>query len=211
MGTNFYARIIPSKERREQLKKLLDSSDFTAIHDEINLRYGSFRAYNDTDELCGEIHLGKRSAGWKFLWNPQIHIIRHGHLEPVGRDGHTFSRYISDPPTAYYVYPLTKQGIKEFLDRPDVEVYDEYGEKQDKDEFFDMAVNWTTWTNHRTGKTGEAWDSQTYKNEHPEDYCGRCDNELIQYLENNKVKFISYDRSDFYSDGLRFATSIEFS
>lgn len=51
MGTNFYARIIPTKERKEHLKKLIDNDEFDLIEDEIKELY------------CNEIHLGKRSGG----------------------------------------------------------------------------------------------------------------------------------------------------
>ena len=46
----------------------------------------------------GEIHLGKRSGGWKFLFNPN------------------YERY----------YPLTKEGLMNFLKRDDVIIYTEY-------------------------------------------------------------------------------------
>ena len=34
MGTNYYARIIPSKERKEHLKKLIDENKFDEIQEE---------------------------------------------------------------------------------------------------------------------------------------------------------------------------------
>lgn len=211
MGTNFYARIIPSRQRKEEIKKLIDSNDFKAITEAVKDTYGTFETYVDTALVQGEVHLGKRSGGWKFLWNPNMHIIRNGHLEEQEIEkGHTFSRYIPEPNTAFYVYPLTKQGIKNFIDREDVEVFDEYGDKQDKEEFFDMAVNWVTWKDHKTGKIKEAWDSKTY-HEETKERIYTCDNELVRYLSEHGTEFISESRTDFYSDGLRFATIIDFS
>lgn len=76
MGTNFYARIIPTKERKEHLKKLIDNDEFDLIEDKIKELY------------CNEIHLGKRSSGWKFLFNPN------------------HEKY----------YKLTKEGLRKFLE-----------------------------------------------------------------------------------------------
>lgn len=211
MGTNYYARIIPTKERKEELKKLIDTNNFDKIIDKINKTYGTFHAYDMNTEIKGSIHLGKMSCGWKFLWNPNIHIIRNGHLEKEEIEkGHTICRYIPEPDTAFHIYPLTKKGIKEFLDREDVEVYDEYGEKQNKEQFFEEALNWTTWKHPTTGEVKEAWDSKTYYEETKERLY-KCDNELVRYLSEHDIKFISESRTDFYSDGLRFSTSIEFS
>ena len=94
MGTNYYARIIPSKERKEHLKKLIDENKFDEIQKEVNQMYSSTTDYNDG----AEIHLGKRSGGWKFLFNPN------------------FEKY----------YPLTKEGLMNFLKRDDVIIYSEY-------------------------------------------------------------------------------------
>ena len=80
MGTNYYARIIPTKERKEKLKELIDSDDFRAIKEEIENLYGNYTdresSYEDPN-VRGIIHLGKRSGGWKFLWNPNITIINN--------------------------------------------------------------------------------------------------------------------------------------
>ena len=53
MGTNFY------------LRKKFDSQDQRKLLEDI--RYGR---YNEAEEMiCFKVHIGKRSAGWKFLWN----------------------------------------------------------------------------------------------------------------------------------------------
>ena len=41
MGTNYYARIIPSKERKEHLKQLIDENKFDEIQKEVNQMYSS--------------------------------------------------------------------------------------------------------------------------------------------------------------------------
>ena len=211
MGTNFYARKIPTHARKTVLCELIQHSmDFNEIEDTIRETYGSFTVNFDGHPIGGEIHLGKRSGGWKFLWNPNIYIIRHGHTEWIDNgNGSRTGKWINEPDTYYYLYPLTKEGIWNFINQDDIEVYDEYGEKQDKKEFFDMAINWTTWRDE------EAWDSKTYieyeREKNPNWVVYKCSGDYIDMLEEQGITFISEDKSDFYSDGLRFATNTEFS
>ena len=78
MGTNFYAHIIPTKERKNKIKNLIDSDKFNLITEEVEKTYGDFKAYEMDETPSGIIHLGKRSAGWKFLWNPNIYLLEMG-------------------------------------------------------------------------------------------------------------------------------------
>lgn len=201
MGMNFYAVKLPTKERREELKKLIDSEEFpNVILDEINTTYGKVRL--DGNTLIGnELLIGHRSAGWKFLWNPNVYVIHHGHM--------LSNHYVQDKNTLYYIYPLTKEGIWNYLSDPSIIIVNEYNEKQeDKKKFFNDALNWTTWEGE------EAWDSQSFKNwcisnektyyDHP------CKTELVNELISEGYKMISSDCTDFYSDGLRFSTCTDF-
>lgn len=202
MGTNYYARRIPKREDKEYLKKLIDEDNFFEIKQKVAYMYGNFEL--DGNEPSGGVyHLGKRSIGWKFLWNPNIYRIRNWHKDKHGE-------YVSDPDTPYYVYPLTKDGIKDFIDSPDLEIYDEYDEKQDKREFFRMALDWVTWKDYKTSEITEAWDSDTYKREHPNESHYSCDNNYTRFLESLGYK-LSELKHDFYSDGLRFSTTTDFS
>lgn len=203
MGTNFYARVIPTHEKKEELKKLIDENDFNGVTKLSNEMYGSFETYSMDTPVHGVVHLGKRSGGWKFLWDPNIFIIRHGHSEKDETIGGY--RWVVDPDTAYYVYPLTKKGIKDFIDREDVEVYDEYGEKQDKDEFFKEALEWVTWRGE------EALDGKTYHEKYPNEREYPINNEYTKMLENEGFEFTNEFHHDFYSDGLRFASYRDFS
>ena len=66
MGTNFYARRIPTQEEVAALHKCVD---------EIAMGICSVADMTDKIELGDDIHLGKRSAGWQFHWqsNPEYY------------------------------------------------------------------------------------------------------------------------------------------
>lgn len=202
MGTNYYCRKIPSRKRKLELCDLIrNSEDWRNIREEIHKTFDSFDILESKEFTEGQIHLGKRSGGWKFLWNPNIYIINNYHFEEtLIEPGHTKYRSIKDPDTYYSIYPLTKDGIWNFINQSDIEVYDEYDEKQDKREFFNMALDWGK-ENGLDGKTYHTQDNRKYLN--PED-------KYIRAL--SKCGYtIEFPYTDFYSDGLRFATFNEFS
>lgn len=201
MGTNYYARKIPTKKRREELCDLImNTNDFRSILEEVNSTYTKAEYPSEIEEgKYGVIHLGKASAGWKFLWNPNIYKLRQGHTEKT----ESGSRWIEDPPKALFIYPLTKAGIKAYIDQPDIEVYDEYGEKQDKEEFWNYAINHITWYNRKTGKEEEAWDGKAYELAEPSKYHFGL-NEYNLWLRELGYN-VEWPYTDFYSDGLRFA------
>ena len=212
MGTNFYARVIPTKERKDKLKELIDSDAFDEIQSYVSDTYGRFEAMSMDEKPHGVIHLGKRSGGWKFLWDPNMFIIRNGHLVETKRDdGSTSCRYERDPDTVYYTYPLTKKGIKEFIDREDIEVFDEYGEKQDKDVFFKEALEWTKWRDRETGEETEAYDAALYEKDNPDEKKFVLNTDYTRMIASEGFVFTSSTNSDFYSDGLRFASFTDFS
>ena len=104
MGTNFEARIIPTKERKKELHDAIESDDFSLIKKLVNEMYGSIDRDDDGDIVGGIVHLGKRSGGWKFLWNPNVAVVRNGHSEWVDNpDGSRSSRWISLPPLDVFI------------------------------------------------------------------------------------------------------------
>ena len=210
MGTNYYAKIITSHERKKELCDAIINNDFSLINELTSKMYGSIRIdYGEDEIIGGEIHLGKRSGGWKFCWDPNVFVIRNGHTEweetPNGRSGH----WIPEPNTAKYTYPLTKKGIHDFIFREDILIYDEYGELQDKEEFWNMALTWGY------EKGNEGWDSVSYdefeKKENPNYRCYPVTGDLTNLLIKEGYEFTSDTNSDFYSDGLRFAGFTDFS
>ena len=199
MGTNYYARIIPSVESKTKLQQAIESNDFKTVIDLVNKMYSRLHL-NDDELVGGEVHLGKRSGGWKFLWNPNVYVTRE-----IYKDNDT-GEYRLGKYVGKFLYEVSKEGIKEFIDRDDVVIYDEYGKIQNKDEFFEMAINWVTW------KDREAWDSKTYYEDHPSDYDGYVyRNDLTKFLDQEFIDYISDSHTDFYNDGLRFSTSTDFS
>lgn len=211
MGTNYYARIIPSKERKKQLKDLIDNDDFRNICRMVQDTYSSpdFSYYENT--ICGgEIHLGKRSGGWKFLWNPNWYKIPQGHIEKENKreDGSYSVKYVEDGYDIFKYYDLNKESLKKFIDRDDVVIYDEYEERIDKEEFWDMALKWGY------GEEDTGWDSDSYEewesNRNPNRRTYNYANEYSRWLESCGFT-MNKNCSDFYSDGLRFATNTSFS
>ena len=196
MGCNYYARIIPTKEQKQELYNAIESDDFSLINKLIDEMYSPIKKDWDSDEVIGgEVHLGKASAGWKFCWNPNVFVIRHGHIEDTKYGTRT---WVEDPSTALYTYPLTKQGLHDFIFRDDVLVYDEYNELQDKEEFWKMALE------------NKGWDAASYE-EYDNSHIYPVTGELTDLLKQEGYKFTSRSNSDFYSDGLRFAGYTEFS
>lgn len=96
MGTNFYAKIPVKARDKERAKKLIDDNKFQEATELLN-------------EFTKEIHLGKRSAGWKFLFNAND-------LE---------------------YYEPTREGINKFFSDKHVIIENEYGEKFTAEEFWD--------------------------------------------------------------------------
>jgi len=206
MSTNYYLHIIPSKQKKMELHHAIDLNDFDLIKTLVEEMYGRIEKHWETQEITGGIvHLGKRAGGWKFLWNPNVFVIRHGHVEEENGQ----RRWVEEPNTGKYLYPLTKQGLYDFIFRKDVLIYDEYHDLQDKKEFWKMALDWGY------NRENEGWDGASYEahersqNKNYREY--PITGELTDFLKSEGYKFTSWTNSDFYSDGLRFAGFIDFS
>lgn len=187
MGTNYYARILPTKERKEKLKKSIDEDKLNEIANLYQELY-----------VDSEIHLGKRSAGWKFLFNPN------------------YEKY----------YPLTKEGLMNFLKQDNVIIYNEYFNcdngkyeyTEDPDsvgteylwtpeQFMEMAVNW----GNNPDKPG--WSGREY-----EEWEKSRGNSLCTYIiygdhyeQYWKDKGYNPEYYNFFNDGMRWSTCCEFS
>lgn len=199
MGTNFYARIIPKEDEKNELINMIANNQFDEIVDLASELYDRRNEYTRKGNV---IHLGKRSCGWKFLWNSNVIRYADGYLD---ENKQYVSVYKYD-----YVYPLTKQGITDFCNRKDVVITDEYGEQYTPEDFLEMAFSW----GEPDGYTGK-----TYEESRKEDSCYRNYywSEKYQRGMHTKDDEMWFDLGyvveyyDFESDGLRFATSINFS
>lgn len=107
MGTNFYAKHIPTEAEYEEMQKALTNRQLDKLEELIK-------------QSKSEYHIGKRSCGWQFLFAPHIKL-RSG----FGNSGEVVSPWEN-----------TLESLKEYLSRPDVEIYDEYGDKFTPDEFW---------------------------------------------------------------------------
>ena len=199
MCTNYYARIIPKEDEKNELINKIVNNQFDEIVDLASELYGHRNEYTRKGNV---IHLGKRSGGWKFLWNTNVIRYADGYLDEN-------KQYV--PVYKYnYVYPLTKQGITDFCNREDVIITDEYGTIYNPEDFLEMSFSW----GQPDGYTGK-----TYEESHKEESCYRNYywSEKYQrgmHSEDDEMWFdLGYivEYYDFESDGLRFSTSIDFS
>ena len=70
MGTNYYLKRIPTKEEIERCHKLLDEGKIEDS-DVFKEEYGTPYLLAVLEKITEEIHIGKKSGGWRFLF--QIH------------------------------------------------------------------------------------------------------------------------------------------
>lgn len=207
MDTNYYAYIIPTKKKKDELKKMIDNDELDKVLDKSKEMYGNIEYDVYTKQLLGcKVHLGKSSIGWKFLWNPQVFLVPHGHYETFQTEcGEKYELYAKDPSTLYHLYPLTKKGITHFVMREDVVIRNEYGESVDKEGFLYHAMVEKNTYRSINGEIKETLDSRLYEEIRPcRIHISRS--ELVKALEAEGHKMISKSLSDFYSDGLRFST-----
>jgi len=178
MGTNFYARVLPTKEQEQELINTILNKEFNKIEDLTQELYGKYGEYDDTGAVY---HLGKRSSGWTFLWNHNVHFYYDKNYNWCPK----------------YIYPLNKQGITDFVNRDDVIIFDEYKDVLGKKEFLDMAFKWIGIDN-KEYFTNPKYNASYY---YPESH---------NILDKLAVIGVKPEYGEFYSDGLRFSTSIEF-
>lgn len=101
MGTNYYLKKLPSKERKEELIEAVKKDDVSTIR-------------NLTDNMYNNlIHLGKSSIGWQFDFNPNFKLQFNSE---------TGDREI------IYTFPLTREGIDKFIRQEGYIIVDEYEE-----------------------------------------------------------------------------------
>lgn len=108
MGTNYYMKRIPTEDDIQKITELTKQRMFDKLQEYVN-------------EMNTDIHIGKRSGGWKFLFNHQ--------------DGKYFD-------------PHHQESLKAWLNDPHYKIVDEYGEEFTFDEFWQMTRDWDAHPNN---------------------------------------------------------------
>lgn len=121
MGTNIYIRKLPTAEQKRELKALIAQQYEQLIrsieNDDELLHTGRMDCLFDDEtaslrnEMYKEVHIGKCSWGWQFLFAPNPEY-----------------------------YNETKESILRFIHRKTWQLVDEYGKKLDPDKFWDEYV-----------------------------------------------------------------------
>ena len=193
MSTNYYIRKKPSKDQIEELKHLIDlSAEGKAFREIKQIICNLYDLPEKWDkDSWGVLHLGLRTGGWKFLWCANLIYINQSYM----KDG----EFIHMPYKYETRYPLTKQGIRDFVMDDNHVVVDEYGDILDKEEFLEMAFNWNP----------DGYDSLSYAKATEEDMSISSSSSWSFSKEQEPFKklgftFISPRQTDFESDGLRF-------
>jgi hypothetical protein len=133
MGTNIYARLHPDNKERSKIALKIKDAIMT---NEPDMYYQIENILDEYKKKYPVIHLGKRSAGWDFLWAP--------HPE---------------------YYQANKQSIDLFLHREDVLLYNEYGDILTPQEVWDDYANYEGMTDEEwiQEHPEDAW---MYENHH---------------------------------------------
>lgn len=116
MGTNFYCKKLNKKRRKEfsdSLNELSQYITYNIDNTELDLVEKVKEFIESNSDLEEEIHLGKRSYGWQFLW---------------------------DYHNGKYFKP-NLESIKNFLSQDDIAIYNEYGEHFTVDQLFNDELN----------------------------------------------------------------------
>lgn len=132
MGTNFYCRKINRKHRKmfsDDLNELSQYITYNIDNTELDLVEKVTEFIESNSDLEKEIHLGKRSYGWQFLWDYH--------------DGKYFNSNLDS--------------IKEFLSQDDIVIYDEYGNFYKVEQLFNDELSNCLYKDamHNDGMDGE--------------------------------------------------------
>lgn len=190
MSTNYYAYRKPSEEKKKVLIDLINESrpdQYSEILDIANLLYGPVDRYN---KEAGIIHLGKCTPKWKFLWNTNYWESDEGHWDS------SMGKWIPNI-VIHNFYELTKESIYNFIMQDDIIICDGHRDIQDKEDFWNMALNWCT----------DGMDS--VNNPKASEFSGDFTKQQQMY-KSLGFKFNNSSVTDFYSDGLRFSIHDDF-
>ena len=193
MATNYYAQRMPTIERKRELVDLiLIEKNYNRIISEVMKTFGLYGVDVSGEPKAngGIIHLGRMDKpNGRFLWNPNVYIFNELKSRYEGAVEVQYTEIVS-----HMLYSLNKTGIETFIKRPDLNVYTEYGEWVDKDEFLKMAFEFDDWDEEETKLYNEL--------QYP-------DEELKKELKRLGYN-VKKDSSIFYNDGLMFLATQDF-
>lgn len=150
MGTNFYKKIPLAKRDKEALKEAVEKEEFEV--DE----YGVIK-FDNLDLKPNYIHIGKRSGGWKFLFD-------FNNWKYFGKTEKSLLNWIYD-------------------DSDDSIIIDEYGEVYTREAFMkEVDETYTPWNNG-----AERWDDTSYRREHPKENYSYDRGPLDMYIGKYRV------------------------
>ena len=206
MGTNFYAVLPVKKRTTNKLRELADKLD-AGQHIDVE---GEMYDINQ-DLKCYEIHLGKRSYGWAFLWDandlkyyePTLasikKFINDNHAKIIDEYGEEFTwdQFINDE-IKHCLHPSIKPIMT--VDELKETGYDNDRIKYIKENYFDKNLPYYQYC---TSETYDKMHSGSF------DSCNWNISKFIKYAMNG---IISRKHSDFVTkEGLRFALFTDFS
>lgn len=127
MGTNFYCTKIPTAEEHQKMQELLMEKQYEKLKELI-------------EESNPTYHIGKRSAGWQFLFAPHKSLYQ--------------------PWETPNPWENTLESIKEYLAREDVVIKDEYGEVFTSEQFWNDEIGYCLYNNLDKYINGEQYDER---------------------------------------------------
>lgn len=89
MGTNFYARHIPSELEYARMQEALTNKQLDRLRSLLDCTQKSY-------------HIGKRSGGWQFLWAPHIEKATGLIVSPWENFLESIKEYLSRPNVVIY-------------------------------------------------------------------------------------------------------------
>lgn len=170
MGTNYYVNIRPKQEVLDKFVADVQAGQLIGMKARA---CDLFRTY----------HLGKKSIGWKFLWN-----LNYDSWEDE-----------------YPLFEPNKKSIREFVMRDDVLIYDEYGVVVNKEKFLSIGFTdegFDSDTYEENRKEGDPYYNSEY-------HISLDESTMFGMVERKGYKLAKI-KTEFFSDGLRFSMCDDF-
>lgn len=191
MGTNFYAKRKVSDDTLQAIKRTVDIMLQPATDQVRLLNMEVLKELCDRTLEDSNIHLGKRSAGWQFLWD------------------HNDGKF----------YDLSLKGIHQFVkEECGNVVYDEYGDVYSWEDFIKEEIGYCLYQGEKYWN-GEAYNRWVLSDDVDEFNNSESMKRMAREYLNEPKKVITISDKEYETychdfttkDGLRFASSTDFS